>query len=403
MYSVEQTVWVRVAAMHFEGSVAWWLQSVDHRIRTATWTELCSWIHEQFGRDEHDSLIRQLFHIKQTSSVQEDIDRFTELIDQLVVYGQSKSDHRYYTAQFVDGLKDDIKVVVLVQRPADLDTACILALLQEEAEASKRKDFKWLDYSFKQKLSATAAPMPLPLPPPLSSKAAAVPNKCVDEVGTRAHVDTKVAALCTYQMARGLCKYCAEKYVMGHKCAETVQLHVVQELWDLLQPDNDEESGSVHSDTETQCHLLLSKEAVGAGNSTRTLKFVGSIQGNSVVVLIDSGSSYSFISAKLAPSLLGISTMPHLVLVQVANGQILQSYSVLEQARWEIQGCQFMSSLKVIPLPYYDMIIGIDWLEAYSPMKVNWRQKWMIIYHFGNSVQLMELQSSLPDCSFVLE
>jgi nitrate/nitrite-specific signal transduction histidine kinase len=106
-------VWVRVAAMHFEGSVAWWLQSVDHRIRTATWTELCSWIHEQFGRDEHDSLIRQLFHIKQTSSVQEDIDRFTELIDQLVVYGQSKSDHRYYTAQLLMALKMTLKLLCL--------------------------------------------------------------------------------------------------------------------------------------------------------------------------------------------------------------------------------------------------------------------------------------------------
>jgi hypothetical protein len=50
-------------------------------IRTATWSELCSWIHDRFSRDEHDSLMRQLFHIKQIGSVQNYIDKFTELVD----------------------------------------------------------------------------------------------------------------------------------------------------------------------------------------------------------------------------------------------------------------------------------------------------------------------------------
>jgi hypothetical protein len=58
MYGVDQSVWVRVASMHFEGPAAQWLQSMNHRIRSATWTELYSWIHDRFGRDQHESLIR---------------------------------------------------------------------------------------------------------------------------------------------------------------------------------------------------------------------------------------------------------------------------------------------------------------------------------------------------------
>jgi hypothetical protein len=58
MYSVEQSVWVRVASMHFEGSAAHWLQSVHRRIRIVTWTELCSRIHDRFCRDQHEALIR---------------------------------------------------------------------------------------------------------------------------------------------------------------------------------------------------------------------------------------------------------------------------------------------------------------------------------------------------------
>ena len=42
-------------------------------------------------------------------------------------------DPLYYTLKFVEGLKDDIKVVVMLQCPFDFDTVVVLAQLQEEA------------------------------------------------------------------------------------------------------------------------------------------------------------------------------------------------------------------------------------------------------------------------------
>jgi hypothetical protein len=42
-------------------------------------------------------------------------------------------------ARFVDGLKDEIKSVVVIQRPVDLDTACSLAMLQEDVLMHTRK------------------------------------------------------------------------------------------------------------------------------------------------------------------------------------------------------------------------------------------------------------------------
>lgn len=39
----------------------------------------------------------------------------------------------YFVTKFVDGLKDEIRSGVLLQRPQDLDTTCSLAFLQEEA------------------------------------------------------------------------------------------------------------------------------------------------------------------------------------------------------------------------------------------------------------------------------
>jgi hypothetical protein len=116
------------AIMHFEGVAVRWLQSVDHHVRKANWSKLCSWIHDCFDRDSHEILIRQLFKIKQTTTVQEYIDRLCELVDQLQAYS-GHFDPLYYNTRFVDGLREDIKTIILVQWPRYLDTTCYLALL----------------------------------------------------------------------------------------------------------------------------------------------------------------------------------------------------------------------------------------------------------------------------------
>ena len=57
--------------------------------------------------------------------------------------------------------------------------------------------------------------------------------------------------------------------------------------------------------------------------------------------------------------------------------------------------------MKVIPLSHYDIIVGMDWLETFSPMKVHWKQKWMSIPYQGTSVILQGLVPELPEHSVV--
>jgi hypothetical protein len=128
---VDRSNWVRIAVMYFDGPAARWLQSIENRANAISWDNFCKLVHDRFGRDQHEVLIRQLFHIRQTGSICEYVEQFTQLVDQLAAY-TSTTDPLYYTLSFIDGLKDDIKSIVLVQRPQDLDTACVLASLQEE-------------------------------------------------------------------------------------------------------------------------------------------------------------------------------------------------------------------------------------------------------------------------------
>ena len=103
MYGVDRSMWVRFASMNFDTAAGRWLQSIERKISSMDWSTFCQLVLDLFGRDQHELLIRQLFHIKQTSSVADYVERFAELVDQLSAY-TSNTDPLYYTLRFIDGV-----------------------------------------------------------------------------------------------------------------------------------------------------------------------------------------------------------------------------------------------------------------------------------------------------------
>lgn len=109
--------------------------------------------------------------------------------------------------------------------------------------------------------------------------------------------------------------------------------------------------------------------------------------------MVDSGSSHTFVSHQVASKLQGIQSLPSDVQVKVANGDILHCSAVLPNTVWSVDDFTFCSSLKVLPLYHFDMILGMDWLELHSPMKVHWKHKWMMVPYQGDTAFL---QGILP-------
>jgi hypothetical protein len=60
------------------------------------------------------------------------VDQFSTLVDQLAAY-EAEPNSIYFAMHFVDGLREDIKSIVMIHRLVTLDTACALALVKEEA------------------------------------------------------------------------------------------------------------------------------------------------------------------------------------------------------------------------------------------------------------------------------
>lgn len=238
LYDVESSRWVMVTSMHFTVAASRWLPSVERKLKSCSWSTFSELVMERFGRDQYELLVRQLFHIKQTAGVAEYIEQFSGLVDQLCAY-EGNNDPLHYITRFIDGLKDELRPAVLIQRPSDLDTAFVLAQLQEEvALPTRRCDYKCSDYfpPVKQESSSTLA-----LPPPSRVDKSSAPMS-EDRRGTDAararSAEDRWASLKAMRRAQGLCQRCAEKWSKGHRCSESVQLHAVRELLEIFQMDD---------------------------------------------------------------------------------------------------------------------------------------------------------------------
>jgi hypothetical protein len=61
------------------------------------------------------------------------------------------------------------------------------------------------------------------------------------------------------------------------------------------------------------------------------------------------------------------------------------------QLEWWCSSKTFVADAFVLPQAAYDKVIGMDWLEKFSPMLCAWDKKWVKIKYQGEMVKLQGL------------
>ena len=82
--------------------------------------------------------MKQFDALRQTGSIEEYYNRFIELSHHILLYNPAY-DHVFFVTRFLHGLKDEIRAVIVLHRPKDVETASALALLQESELEQERK------------------------------------------------------------------------------------------------------------------------------------------------------------------------------------------------------------------------------------------------------------------------
>lgn len=194
----------------------------------------------------------------------------------------------------------------------------------------------------------------------------------------------------TYRKARGLCFKCGAKWGPQHKCAATVPLHLVEEVWQMLAEPVPISTTTTESDDDDDELMALSEHALKGTCAAHALKFAASIYNFQSVILVDPGSSHNFISEQLASQLTPWTPLAHPMTVKVADGATLKCTHEVVNCSWSLQGTLFATTFKILPLHYWEWS-GL----SFSPVQIEWKQKWLSFVQQGQQIQLQGIQENV--------
>jgi hypothetical protein len=335
-------------------------------------------VEEKFGKDDYMKALTDLLDLRQTGSVEEYFKEFQELQYQVCMHNEGYGD-LFFASQFVNGLKDEIKYTVQSQVLEDVDRAVLLAKIQQTiVERTKTKSQRW-NAGYRNTTQSTKPDTKAPV--------------------SNQHL-WRERQLRDFRKANGLCYFCGDKYDPAHSevCTKKARPQVnALAMNDLDQNLTDEVLNQLAvEDTLAEEFFYLSLNAISGTDSKECIQLKSLVKNKVMLILVDSGSSHSFVSAAFV-SQAGLeteSTIPKQV--RLANGDILLSDEMISQLEWWCQGHTLTMDVRVLDMGAYDAILGFDWLKLHSPMQCHWEQRTMEFHDKGRNIKL---QGVLPQLS----
>jgi hypothetical protein len=127
------------------------------------------------------------------------------------------------------------------------------------------------------------------------------------------------------------------------------------------------------------CNLFLAER--NRSHPRKLLKLYGTVNGHTVVCLIDSGASGNFISTRfIQQHHLVTSPLEHTELVTLADGSKTSTCANLEHACIQIQTYTDHIDFTTLELSNYDIILGMPWLHTLNP-QVDWIDQTLKFQH----------------------
>jgi hypothetical protein len=269
--------------------------------------------------------------------VLEFIVEFEQAAHNLLLYNPNYA-KTYFVIRFLARLKEDIRSAIVLHRPPNVDTASALALLQE-AELGRFKMKSVVKEGYKAPLKPTV-------------------DKPKQQL-VQSESKVKLVALKNFRRKNGLCFKCGNKWSKDHKCPPQVALHVIEELLDALE---DVDSKYMELDTEALEETVMAVGDIQGQDPAKrkTMKLCGDIGKHEVLILVDSSSVASFISTQLAHQL-GLQTVScQQTNFIAADGSPMSCTKQVQNMKWSVQRLTFNTTVGILPLKYFDMILGED-------------------------------------------
>lgn len=269
-----------LASIHMDGSALPWFQWQHKTHQIQSWEDFTRLLETTFGQSEYEDHQEMLARLIQTSTVAEYRQCFDTLDNR--ISGVSAS---FLTSCFISGLCSDIRHEVKAFRPTSLTQAIGLARLQE-TKLIDCCSCNWVSHSYTAPTSVTPAFPPPKTPQVVSSNTLNSPYP----------IQSLSAWEVQIKRQQGLYFSCDEKWSSFHKCKAKPHLFFFDLEVDFPSSPPEETHPSIELIAQdTPIHSAISFHVLAGEPFSTTFRFFGILVGSPVQVLIDGGSSHSFV------------------------------------------------------------------------------------------------------------
>jgi hypothetical protein len=259
----------------------------------------------------------------------------------------------FFRECFISGLKDEIRVHVLMDRP------------QIWVEATKRaKEAQQVVSSQTKKPSFIPHPK-LVTPTPLST-----PLK-IQKFTREEMVERQL---------KSLCYNCDEKYFPGHKCKEQKLFMAISE--DVFEDDVEaslvaesyEPTDMTPPSDPPEVEPIISLNDLIGFSAPQTLKLIGYINHQKVIILVDNGSTHNFIHHHIAQETNCYIHAINNFQIMIANGGSMKCGGRCENVHIQIGQYHMKSHMFSIDMEGCDIVLGYDWLRTLGPILMDFKE-----------------------------
>ncbi|KAK1650696.1 hypothetical protein QYE76_068501 [Lolium multiflorum] len=282
VFNITPSLWYTTASLHLDGNAAIWLQSYKQRHTIRGWPQFITAVESEFGADDQRISMKSLLQLRQTETVQAYIVEFQSLMYQVLMFNPNY-DEQFFLSQFIKGLKPDMRAAVESQVPETLERAFLIARVQQEVQDDTR----------------TRGTRTYNRPEQAQQKE--VPKPAMKFATGELWKDRQLRE---YRKLHNQCYRCGEPYNPAHKCGQkpaaalnAIEAPVEEECPILL---SEEVLNLLElQDVAIAEQLSLSLHAMAGSEGAETLRLRALVGDQALIILVDSGSSSSFLHSQL--------------------------------------------------------------------------------------------------------
>jgi hypothetical protein len=361
---------LRYGVLHLDQECQqWWKWRKTSHQGYIAWTHIVVELYECFDTDTNH--LGHLKKLKQSGTMEDFIASF-ECLD---FWTEGMSD-AFFRECFISGLKDEIRAHVLMARP------------QSWVEATKIDKEAQHVVSFQNRKPAF-----IPRPKPINATTPSAPLKI--QKLTRDEMDER--------QLKGLCYNCDDKYFLGHKCKEQNLFMAIFE--DIS--EEDVETPLVSKSPETtditppsdppEVEPVISLNALTGFSAPQTLRLIGYIKHQKVIILVDSGSTHNFIHRRIAQETHCYIHVVNNFQIMIANGGSMKCGGSCENVRLQIGDYHLKSHMFAIEMGSCDIVLGADWLRTLGPNFMDFKELAMQFDQEGHQYKFQGITVGSPE------